>query len=586
MKKIKSSLVVAILLPVLLVLAISGCNKKFERLLTPHTDTTTYVVQQPKVLYLIIDGAVGTEIQNINPFGINQLSKNAVYSWNALADYNSYVDPTYTDGEGWANMMTGVTRSKHRVADNTFSGNNLAEYPSFIKMIKRDADYKGKFIAAFSASPDFNNYFSDSADIHSTLPTDDAVKSAVVKVLDTSSKVDVVVGQFHSVAAAGAANGYTSSVPEYNTAIVHIDSCIQSIMTALKSRPTYSKEKWLVVLASNKGSDTATWKGADTKFQDSRRNTFVFFYSPTYGSTYVGQPNTGITFTGVAPQLTNSNNPGNPQAQATTDNGFFNFNANTGKEYTVEFKIKILNPGSFNYPTLFSKRAKFAAANNGWLFFCQGNYWGINMSNGSGNVQTLASSANINDGAWHTLTGEFYNEPSDAGKRYVKAYNDGVYTGKVNIEDRKDLMNSTAPLAIGALAGDGGNPNFLITSIKVFNVALPDSVVQKNFKKTGVVGHPYLSNVIGYWPCLDGKGSALTDESGFGHDFTLTGGYTWNSFSDTDPLRLSPDVNTSTYRQVPNSVDIPYMILSWLNAKKPNWDLSGYPWTPNTFVAN
>jgi hypothetical protein len=170
----------------------------------------------------------------------------------------------------------------------------------------------------------------------------------------------------------------------------------------------------------------------------------------------------------------------------------------------------------------------------------------------------------------------------------VRTFTDGIFETEMDITNAEDGLNSAAPLRIGFLkdlnAGTSSNDDkYSVSGVKIFNAALPDAIVAQYFKKTGVAGHPYINSLMGFWSCLDGKGTILTDDA-FGNNFSTTG-TSWTFFNDMDPIRLQPDVNNSTYRQVPNSVDIPYMILSWLNTKKPAWDMDGYPWTPSTFVA-
>ena len=89
--------------------------------------------------------------------------------------------------------------------------------------------------------------------------------------------------------------------------------------------------------------------------------------------------------------------------------------------------------------------------------------------------------------------------------------------------------------------------------------------------------HIYYDNLIGYWPCLDGSGNRLKDYSKTKKDMLLQNNYQWTAFSDLSDY-LFPNVQDAT-KYVPNTLDIPYQVLEWLNIKREDsWKLDGHSW--------
>src|SRR5882762_3920988 len=96
----------------ILVAGVLSCNKDFVRKLSDknYKDTANVSYGERKVLYLIVDGARGTSVNNANVPNIKALLPNSIYSWVSLSDPDSTKVVS-----NWANMLTGVKKEKHLV---------------------------------------------------------------------------------------------------------------------------------------------------------------------------------------------------------------------------------------------------------------------------------------------------------------------------------------------------------------------------------------------------------------------------------------------------------------------------------------
>lgn len=561
-------------------LFMGSCNKDFpNQLKEDHkNDTTGISSNNRKVLFLIFEGARGRAVKSANAPVLAQIMRRAVYTYDGIADINQ---SGMTSATGWSTMLTGVQSAKHGVNTENFSGNNFAQYPTIFTRLK--ADDPTRRTASFSASADFaSNLAVDALESKSFNNDDVAVKAALLEELKREDAT-VAVAEFAAVEVAGRQFGYSENTPGYAAALQQMDASIGEILAALAQRKNYAAENWLVVIASNKGGALpADPSNTDrTVYGDDRRNNFITFYNPRFASRLVAKPASDqIPFTSIAPKYY-GNASQNVKAVIPNDNGLFNFG--TG-DFTVQCKFKG-NGVYTNWPVFLSKST--GINNNvtpGWIMYVSGNRWSMNVGGNKGYANFSATldgtPTTVNDGLWHTLTAVFY---STGGRRYVKCLTDGVLT-KPGVDITGYGTQDTAePLTIGRKGNDTNNPDVLVADLQIFNVALSDATVAAQAKKVSLdPAHPNLQNLVGYWPCNEGKGNQLINYAtkGKGVDFTLTGAFQWQSFSEYSPF-LEPPILNSFYQLVPNSVDIPFMIYNWMGVNIPTvWGLEGIVWKP------
>jgi len=614
----------------LFVLTLAACNHSFDKVVPPSPGSnTTAVFKTPKVLYIIADGARGTQVRDADIPNLKTLIPNAIYSWNSLADATNT-----TDAANWADMITGVKKEKHNVLTEDFAGNALATYPSIFQRIKSVRPTLR--MAAFSASTAFKTNLTGGMDVSESFTSDDAVKTRMVNFLATDT-ASLILGEFAGIEAAGNSVplGFDNTVtvnPAYKAAIGTFDTQVGAILAAIKARATYSKENWMIIITSNKGGAATILPAQNdrTIFSNPVANTFTIIYNAGYNPTFIAKPFVGNSYVGNSVRFLGYPERGVAQASPALSP---NFNFGDTSDFTISVKVKKhVNPvtisrGDYYYqwPGFMGKRgqANGTDANSvtpttgwgnsnsaGWDFCLYQNDWrfflsGINGFKGGVELRGMPFTGD----SWHDLTAVVEKKPD--GHAYVRLYTDGVlgiinqgysipapYTSPYDLNrnganGRKDVnLDNSSVLRVGYTPGemDGGTGGATfgkidveLKELKIFKVAIPDAIVTQYACDQSIdVSHPYFSYLIGYWPMDEGTGTVIKDKGPVGADLTLsqnsTNGYRWQPFQD---LICSP-IASNLALLVPKNSDIPTQILSWFNiARQSTWSLDGKVWIAN-----
>lgn len=578
-----------------LVTAIAACNSEFEKVIPDMDEVVDSVnYKNPKVLYLIVDGARGVSVRDAKSTVITGLINNAIYSWTSIGD------TAKNDATNWADMLTGVRKDKHGVISADFSGNKLDEYPVIFKRIK---DVKPTFrIASFASSTAFKDNLTAGADLSESFSDDEALKARIVEFIKTDT-ASIVVGQFGDVNKAGVQYGYDNSFSQYKDAILKFDTQLGEILTALKSRPTYSLENWLIVVTSNRGGQFTLPADQDDKtlFSNTNANTFTIFHNENYSPTFISKPFLGNTYSGSAVRFKDQGDNAVKATLATEiSNAQFNFGAQ--QDFTVSIKVKKgktknTSRGDYWYqwPSILGKRNTSSWGNTGWNICLFYNGWRFFGAGGEGNSNgDEVGGLDFSGDTWHDLT--FVIERKADGNRYIRLYTDGVkgitnkdgataarptlndfrLTGNPNYDNGDPLVMGWVP---GDIDGDFGVLNLNMSEFKIWKIALPEAVIKQYACDPAMdESHPYYAYLVGYWPSIDATGNKLVDKGPFAADFQLQGPFKWENFTD---LICSPS-NTNLSTLVPKNSDVPTQILSWFNiARQDSWGLDGRVWIAN-----
>ena len=112
----------------LLALAATSCNKPFDNTLKEDYGADGGAGKKQKMLVIIVDGAVGKEVQKAQPPFLNVLTDNAIYSWDGLTDTRKTL---VTNALGWTTLLTGATSVKHKVTERILQGMTCKTIPLF-----------------------------------------------------------------------------------------------------------------------------------------------------------------------------------------------------------------------------------------------------------------------------------------------------------------------------------------------------------------------------------------------------------------------------------------------------------------------
>lgn len=552
-----------LLLAAFFLLVLASCNKEFENKLdlSARPDSITGY-KSPKVLYVIVDGARGESINTSRAATLPDLADNALQSYNSVSDESGLPATT------WADMLTGVNKSKHKVTKADFSGNNLASYPMFFKYIKdKNANLR---TAAFAATPAFSTNLVSHADINQSFNNDDvAVKNAVLAELK-EEKASVVLAEFSGVDRAGKQYGYDAGIKEYSDAIYSTFNYVTEMVAALKQRKNYETENWLIVVASNQGGNfTIPPSQIDgSLFSNPLLNSFTILYNPRFAYQFFSRPNaSAVPYEGKAVSYDASTIFGSIDAASSS---IYNFG--TTGEYTVQVKVKIKSRGT-NNPPIIAKADDTGNSSAGWSFL-------LTAANSSWRFQLAGSSVTgpaLDLDTWYTLTGKLY---MDGSSRRMKVFTNGILNNQNSMT--ANGTSATAALNVGSSKSSfgGGTAQTTITDIRIYNTALSDEYIAANYCKTDLKpDDPYYNKLIGYWPSLDGTGNQLVDRSPGKRNFTLNGAFSWTPFNELHP-NLCVSLPDDIYTRMPNGIDIPNFIFGWMGIKALGLNLDGKTWLP------
>lgn len=204
-----------------------------------------------KVLIIGVDGtradALVQEIDSGHAPNLGWLANNGFYSFDTW-----HLDITWS-GPSWSSIMTGVYHEKHGVTNNSYAGSNFNQYPYFTTLAK-EIDTSFKCVQLCEWAPLVNSVYNDDWDtqIIGTDGYSDGTGQATVAQLQDPN-IDVLFTYFDHVDITGHASGFSPANPAYCLAIDTVDKQIGVIMTALRARPNYANENWLVFVVTDHG---------------------------------------------------------------------------------------------------------------------------------------------------------------------------------------------------------------------------------------------------------------------------------------------------------------------------------------------
>lgn len=230
----------------------------------------------PKVLLIGIDG--------VRP---DVLAEVATPNIDALAAAGWYTDQARTtnpsvSGPSWSSMLTGVWPEKHGVTNNSFTGRDYATYPSFLTRVEAARPELATF-AALDWVPLADLDAVSLAELEDDLGP---VLPAAIDVREVVNGYDLGWAEADGEIAARAARHLREADPhamfvyfgnpdetshrhgsigaEYRDAIALSDSHVGIVVDAMRARPTYADEDWLVLMSTDHGRRADGGHGGDS----------------------------------------------------------------------------------------------------------------------------------------------------------------------------------------------------------------------------------------------------------------------------------------------------------------------------------
>ncbi len=173
-------------------------------------------------------------------------------------------------GPGWSSMVIGARTAKHLVDGNDFAGNDYAHYPDFLTRIERERPGLNTFAVLdwppLGTTDSGGPLISDEIDVKINFDGEAdgyryadslSVDAAVKQLRDTDvDAAFVYLGDIDVVA-----HSTDSHSPEYVASIERADAQVGQLLAALRERPAFDSEDWLVLMSTDHGRNDAGGHG-------------------------------------------------------------------------------------------------------------------------------------------------------------------------------------------------------------------------------------------------------------------------------------------------------------------------------------
>ncbi|MFD4373870.1 alkaline phosphatase family protein [Streptomyces sp. NPDC058486] len=221
--------------------------------------------KQAKTLVIGIDGAAFDAFARADVPNLRTLMAQGMTARSNL--FANPMAPTVS-GAAWSSIATGVWPDKHNVKDNNFTAPNYARYPDYQTRLET-ANPAVDTLVVGTWNPIPQTVFGPRTDLRIAGGNDAGTTAKAAERLrdgdpdSTFVHLDEVDGAGHS---AGTASD------RYLTALSVADAQIGQLLDAVRSRPTYAKEDWLVMVTSDHGHTPSGGHGGNSPGE---RGTFV-----------------------------------------------------------------------------------------------------------------------------------------------------------------------------------------------------------------------------------------------------------------------------------------------------------------------
>ena len=211
------------------------------------------------MLAIGIDGLRSDALRAAKTPWLDQLIANGGFTDTTKILGKRYRNSDTVSGPGWSSFLTGVWADKHGVNDNRFEGKNYEQFPHFFAYVKRQ--YPRARTASFVDWEPIDTHIVSHTDVRKVYPAkgadgytemDRQIADDATEFLASDDPHAVVV-YFGAVDETGHRDGFHPTVDSYIAAIETVDTHVGRLIRALRSRPEYEQENWLVVVSTDHG---------------------------------------------------------------------------------------------------------------------------------------------------------------------------------------------------------------------------------------------------------------------------------------------------------------------------------------------
>jgi len=484
MKKKEINIPIIGSITLMLLLLIASCTK-YE---TPPAvagdipDSTDNSIKR-RVLWINIDGAVGSIVKSNLPENLKGMLPKSKYTFEALGDNREITDMNKEDATTWATLLTGMNASTHKVKDDSYIPDLIVNpgtpeqkvkyYPNVVKLINQSRPNAKSLCITPHAGLNANMLNNTYRTVTST--SDEDGKNLLIKSLEEEN-MDFTLVSFAGMFEAGKSAGFSGNNASYITALNKIDGYIGECMAKIKARKNAAKEDWLIIVTSGQGGkEDGTWGG----LSDQERNTLCIFYYDHYSSVEIK----GKTLYGALFDKNNSAYVSDPNQI---------YSAGSGKNLSVEFVTRFEQGPSGGYD------------GSGWEGMIRKKSWSIHRQNadvifrmeaGENGISAIQESfANLQNSLWHSFQLGI-EASSKTTKNYVQLY-DGTIVRKKSSntagynEDKNNIE----------IGGTNVPTPYYISELRIWDTMFDDKTYSDLSNQLNITNaHPQYKHLVGYW---------------------------------------------------------------------------------------
>jgi hypothetical protein len=509
-----------------------------------------------RLLILGVDGCRPDALLQCRTPHLSGLAEGGAFTWWALSR------PPTKSGPCWSSTFTGVWNGKHGVTDNTFANSRFDLYPMLFRRLKdADPDFNSGWFVCW---PDLNTAMPHGADVAAGDWSDE---SSVVRAVDllTHGNPSALFVQLGAIDSEGHASGFDPDHPAYRNAIETTDGRVGELLDAMRSRPGYADEDWMVIAMTDHG-------GLGTHHGGSTPEEMRTFFIVSGGGTRAREvPHRWETDSCRVPESALRLDGRNGCVSA-PDRPAFRFGA--GVSFTIECCVR--TDGWSGRPVLISNKDGSSDRNRGFsIDLIDEGKWRVNAADGS--VRTNVSGPVIADGRWHHIAAIFDRDGS------LVLMQDGIRTAAAEWSGIGSV-DGTAGITIGQDAALG-RPDFAavdVSEVRLWSEALPDSVLRAWMFRPAEGNHPFSSALAAAWRMNDGSGNTTLDSGPQAAHGTLSAsGASW----------ITPDDSVRTLdfdaSEAVTTADLAVIALRHLGLPAPpDWNLDGNDWAVGDTAAS
>ena len=538
MKKLK-------LITHIMVLAILSCSSNDTAKLKQDTEVN---LESKKVLVIGIDGCRPDGITAANTPNLDALMANGIYSLDAR---NTGIT---SSGPGWSSMLTGVWQDKHKVVDNSFSGSDFSRYPHFFKRIEEN-NPNSRTVSVSQWHPINDQIANGFADItRNTADSSADVKNKAVAELGVEELTALFV-HFDDVDHAGHGSGFSPDNSNYINAIETVDAAIGELIIAIKNRPNYTKEDWIIIVSTDHGG-IGTSHGGDT---EEERTIFMIVSGGNIPKKEIAKTTSDV-------EVSPANNCLNSDTElyfesngiiSVPNNAAYSFGAT--QDFSIECRIRGKVPADVG---IIAKKNWDSGLLPGYVFSFKPGTKNFKVNVGDGANRVDVEAGQITDNEWHTVSATFDRDG------LLKVYVDGILKNSAEMSSIGNIDNAF-PFTIGADGNGAYKYNGYISEVRVFNGLLEIETIDAWKCKVLDDTHPMVANIKGHWKLTEGSGTLITDASRTAAHGTLSGGE-WRDATITTIETIG------NFEHTPRTVDVVKTVLTHLCIPiSPSWGLEG-----------